>query len=397
VTDDIRSRMRFGVFLAPFHPPKGNPTWDFERDLLLIERLEQLGYDEVFVGEHHSSGWETIGSPEVFIAAAAARTKRIHFGTGVVSLPYHHPLMVAERMILLDHLTRGRVTLGVGPGALPSDAMMMGLSYSQLRERMEEALDAVLALLQDDGYVDRKTEWFELRNAQLQLKPYTKPRFEVAVTAVVSPGGAKLAGRLGLPMINFGASNPAARGALAEHWNIVTTEAAKSGRPAPSRERWRLVSPMHIATSRAKAEQDVQFGIEEWAGYFFRDAGIYKAVRESSGLGPDATQLEVIRDSGLGVVGAVEDAIEHIEGLQTASGVGFGTYLLLAHDWADPVATDQSLELFARYVMPHFQGSTARRLENWAAYHAEDEAHMKMLSEAQAATKARYEAEQQNG
>ena len=88
--------LRFGIFLAPFHPPQRNPTLALERDLELIERLDELGYDEAWIGEHHSAGFEIIASPEVFIAAAAQRTKHIRLGTGVSSLPYHHPLMLAD-------------------------------------------------------------------------------------------------------------------------------------------------------------------------------------------------------------------------------------------------------------------------------------------------------------
>jgi limonene 1,2-monooxygenase len=97
----------------------------------------------------------------------------------------------------------------------------------------------------------------------------------------------------------------------------------------------------------------------------------------------------------LGVIGTPQDAIAHIEGLQRSSGGGFGTYLILAHDWADEDATRRSFDLFARYVMPHFQDSATRRLQNWTAYHAEDAAHMKMLSDAQARARAKYEAEKQ--
>src|SRR3954451_6520407 len=118
--------LRFGISPAPSPEPHRNPTLALERDLELIERLDELGYDEAWIGEHHSAGFEIIASPEVFIAAAAQRTKHIRLGTGVSSLPYHHPLMLADRMVLLDHLTRGRVMLGCGPGALPSDAFMMG-------------------------------------------------------------------------------------------------------------------------------------------------------------------------------------------------------------------------------------------------------------------------------
>src|SRR6266480_6944524 len=119
--------MRFGIFLAPFHPVGQNPTAALQRDLEMIVRLDELGYDEAWIGEHHSAGYEIIASPEVFIAVAAERTKRIRFGTGVSSLPYHHPFMLADRMVLLDHLTLGSAMFGVGPGELPSDAFMLGI------------------------------------------------------------------------------------------------------------------------------------------------------------------------------------------------------------------------------------------------------------------------------
>ena len=112
--------MRFGIFIAPFHPLGENPHLALRRDLELVEWLDQLGYDEAWIGEHHSAGYEIIASPELFIAAAAERTRHIRLGTGVSSLPYHHPLMLADRIIQLDHMTRGRVMFGVGPGALPS-------------------------------------------------------------------------------------------------------------------------------------------------------------------------------------------------------------------------------------------------------------------------------------
>src|SRR5579862_5936087 len=177
----LPARLRFGAFIAPFHPIDENPTLAIQRDLELVELLDQLGYDEAWIGEHHSAAYELIASPEVFIAVAAGRTKHIRLGTGVSSLPYHHPLMLTDRMVLLDHLTRGRVMMGVGPGALPSDAFMMGIDPMHQREMMEESLEAILALLDGHELVTRESSWFTLRNARVQLRPYTHPRFEVAV------------------------------------------------------------------------------------------------------------------------------------------------------------------------------------------------------------------------
>ncbi len=135
-----RRGMQFGIFLAPFHRRGDNPTLALARDIELIELLDRLGYDEAWIGEHHSAGWEIIASPELMIAAAAERTKHIRLGSGVTSLPYHHPFLVAQRFVQLDHMTRGRAMLGCGPGALVSDAYMLGIDPTTQRQRMDEAL-----------------------------------------------------------------------------------------------------------------------------------------------------------------------------------------------------------------------------------------------------------------
>ena len=160
---DISSKMKFGVFMAPFHRVGENPTLALERDLELIQWLDSLGFDEAYIGEHHSAGWETIASPELFMATAAERTRNIRLGTGVISLPYHHPLMVANRMVLLDHLTRGRVILGVGPGALASDALMLGIKAERQREMMHESLDVIMRLFTETEPITYKTDWFCVR------------------------------------------------------------------------------------------------------------------------------------------------------------------------------------------------------------------------------------------
>src|ERR1700720_3388802 len=142
--------MRNGIFLAPFHPLDQDPTEAIHRDLELVENLDRLGYEEAWIGEHHSAGFEIISSPEVFIAAAAERTKRIRLGTGVVSLPYHNPLMTANRLIELDHMTMGRVMCGAGPGLLTSDAMMLGIDPMKQRDRLAQGLDVILRLFRGE-------------------------------------------------------------------------------------------------------------------------------------------------------------------------------------------------------------------------------------------------------
>ncbi len=357
--------LRFGVFLAPFHAVGHNPTAALQRDLELIEALDRLGFDEVWVGEHHSGGSELISSPEVFIAAAAERTRHIRLGTGVSSLPYHHPLLLADRMVLLDHLTRGRVMFGVGPGALPSDAYMLGIEPRRQRAMMEESLEAILALLDGGEPVSMETNWFSLREARLQLLPFQRPCFEVAVAALISPSGPRLAGRFGAGLLSIGATSPSGFEVLASHWTIMEERSRQFGATV-DRERWRLVGPMHIAATESQARREVEHGLGEWVAYF-RDVA---ALPLAPGVDKPGDVVDAICASGLAVVGTPEQAVAQLERLIEGTG-GFGTFLLMAHEWADEAATLRSMQLFSSQVFPHFQhsGRAASASRDWAAGH----------------------------
>jgi len=346
--------LRFGAFIAPFHPDGQNPTLALDRDLELVATLDRLGFDEAWIGEHHSGGYEIIASPEVFIAAAAQRTQRIKLGTGVVSLPYHHPFMTAQRMVLLDHLTKGRVMLGVGPGALPSDAFMLGINPADQRDRMEEALDVILQLLRSDEPVSHESDWFSLSDARLHLKPYTSPHLEVAVAAMISPSGPRAAGKFGCSLLSIGATQSAGFDMLAHHWDVMEQRSAEFGHQA-DRQAWRLVSQIHVAETRDQAFADVAYGLDDYFEYFRKVAAL-PVVPEG---GPDDL-AEQLNASGGGIVGSPDDCIELIETLITQSNGGFGTLLVQAHEWANPAATNRSYELLAQKVFPHFQGTAKR-------------------------------------
>jgi limonene 1,2-monooxygenase len=323
---DAADHLKFGIFLAPFHPVGQNPTLALERDLQLIEHLDQLGFDEAWFGEHHSAGYEIIASPEVFIAAAAQRTRHIRLGTGVSSLPYHHPFMLADRLVLLDHLTRGRLMVGVGPGALPSDAFMMGIDPAKQRDMMEESLEAILLLFAGDEPVSYETDWFKLVKARLQMRPYQRPFPEVAVAAQISPAGPRAAGRFGCSLLSIGATSAGGFDILGAHWDVMEERAAEFGTTV-DRSKWRLVGPVHIADTKEQAIEDVGFGLAEWVDYFQRVAALP--------LAPDTTNHESLVDalnaSGFAVIGTVEDAVNQVERLRKQS-KGFGTFLLMGHE-----------------------------------------------------------------
>jgi limonene 1,2-monooxygenase len=354
------SRLRFGIFLAPFHPAGENPTLALQRDLRLIEHLDALGYDEAWIGEHHSAGSEIIASPEIFMAAAAERTTHIRLGTGVTSLSYHNPLWVAERMIMLDHLTRGRVMLGVGPGSLPSDSAMIGLNPTDTRELLEQNLDIVMRLLRGEE-VTATTRTHRLHEARVHLRPYTDPLFDVAVAAVASPTGPRLAGRHGVGLLSIGATlSQEGFDALAHHWSVMEERAAAHG-TSVDREKWRLVSIMHVAETREQAYRDVEFGIRQWFDYFQEVAAFPQMGVE--GNTNVREMIDFVNEGGIGAVGTPQDAAVHVQKLVEQSNGGFGALLLMGHEWANPEATRRSWELIAQRVMPQFQGQAQATLD----------------------------------
>lgn len=381
-------RLRFGIFLAPFHKPGINPTLALQNDLDLIQWLDRCGYDEAWLGEHHSAGTEISASPEILIATAAERTRRIKLGTGVVSVSYHNPLWVAERIVMLDHLTHGRAMLGVGPGSLPTDGIMIGIQQSQTRGLLEDGLGVILKLLEGKEPVTFKNDRWDLREARLHLRPYSD--FDVAVAAVASPTGPKLAGRNGIGMLSVGATTAAGFDALALHWDVLAAE-AKANNKQVDRSKWRLVGLCHIAETKEQAYRDVEYGIEHWFRYFQSVAAFPQMAVVGNSVGE---MIDFINGSGLGAIGTPDMCATQIDRLWKQSNGGFGAYLLLAHNWANPEATRRNYELIAREVMPHFQRGHHR-----ATMEAADRARAARpeLAEAQAqaveAARTRYTAE----
>jgi limonene 1,2-monooxygenase len=330
--------------------------------LELIQWLDSLGFDEAYIGEHHSAGWETIASPELFMATAAERTRNIRLGTGVISLPYHHPLMVANRMVLLDHLTRGRVILGVGPGALASDALMLGIKAERQREMMHESLDVIMRLFTETEPITYKTDWFELNDAVLQLRPYQKPHIPVTVASVQSPAGVTLAGKHGAGVISLSIPRDTIRAtSLGDLWDIAEETAAEHGKTM-HREEWSLVMGCHLAETREQALEDIRIGSARVVTEYFGET-LGNPVPDT----PFENIAEHMRENHQWIVGTPDDCIEEINRLQEMSG-GFGTFMIRVEDWAPRETVKRSYELLARYVMPQFQGSLSgiKTSNQWA-------------------------------
>lgn len=349
-----RAKLRAGVFVAPFHPLDESPTLTFERDLELARHADELGLAEFWFGEHHTGGYEISASPELMIAAAAQRTKRIRLGTGVVSLPYHNPLMTANRIAQLDHLTFGRLIFGAGPGLLVSDAHMLGLDAVQSRDKLDKGLDIITRLLAGE-WITERGDWFDLRDAHCQVLPLND-RLEICVASTFSPNGGKLAAKYGAGMLCLAATSIGGFDALSTNWKIACETAARLGR-IMSPAAIRCATDMHIAETRDQAMDQVRKGYERYLLYIKNQS---EQVPES----PAHKTLEDLIEANEIVVGTPDDAVEQIRRLEQKV-PDFGCLLLLDRNWAGMEHKKRSLEMLARYVLPEINGDNRNRVRSF--------------------------------
>lgn len=346
------SRINFGAFLAPHHPIGEHPMLQFQRDIDLVEHLDRLGYDEFWCGEHHSTGWETIASPEMFLAAAGQRSHRIKLGTGVISLPYHHPYNVAQRMVQLDHMTGGRAIFGSGPGALPSDAFTLGIDPMTQRDRQDEAIGVIKRLMKGEARFDHESEWFTLKNAALQLLPLQED-MEFVVASMISPSGMTLAGKYGAGALSIGSMSTAGLQSLPLQWSFAQDSAEKHGQSV-DRSNWRIVMNFHIAETREQAREEAKHGLMKWhneytVGTLMRPgAEIYDSPDE-------AVDDMAFGDNAAIVIGTPDDLTDSIRKMHELTG-GFGTIIGFVHDWCTPEQNFRSWDRVARYVVPEING-----------------------------------------
>jgi limonene 1,2-monooxygenase len=384
------SRLGFGAFLAPHHPIGEHPMLQFRRDLDLVEQLDKLGYDEFWCGEHHSSGWEMIASPEMFLAAAGERSKRIKLATGVVSLPYHHPFNVAQRMVQLDHMTGGRAIFGSGPGALASDAHTLGIDPMLLRDRQDEAITVIKRLFAGER-VTVKSDWFNMQDAALQLLPLQE-EMPFAVASQISPSGMTLAGKHGIGIISIGSLSSEGLNALPTQWGFAEAAAAKHGKTA-DRKNWRVLLSWHIAETREKAREQARDGLLRHHNEYIT------ATLQRPGAKPFKTPDEAVdktafSDAAAATIGTPDDLVQRIKEVLAISG-GFGTVVGFVHDWANPENTMRSWDMVARYVVPEINGYLAglRKSREFVANNREyfdraKEAVMSKITENEAAAAA---------
>lgn len=348
------TRLKFGAFLAPHHPIGEHPMLQFRRDLDLVEHLDKLGYDEFWCGEHHSSGWEMIASPEMFLAAAGERTRRIKLATGVVSLPYHHPFHVAQRMVQLDYMTGGRVIFGSGPGALASDAHTLGVDPMLLRDRQDEAIGVIRRLFKGER-VTVRSDWFTLQDAALQLLPLQED-MPCAVASQISPSGMTLAGKHGVGVISIGSLSEEGLNALQTQWGFAEAAAAQYGQSV-HRQDWRVLLSWHIAETRDKARAEARDGLLRHHNEYITST-LQRPGAQPFTSPDEAVDKVAFAPGAAATIGTPDDLVERIKSVFDISG-GFGTVVGFVHDWANPENTMRSWDMVARYVVPEINGYLA--------------------------------------
>lgn len=358
--------MQVGFFTMPLHPPGSDFTRCLEQDLEQVIVLDQLGYHEAWIGEHFTSEWECIPSPDLLIAAAIPQTRRIVLGTGVTCMPNHNPFSIAHRIAMLDHLARGRFLWGVGSGGFPGDFEVFGLDPKSGEQRniTREAVDLVLSLWRDPrpGLYEHKLWRFTVPEPQadiglrLHVRPYQKPHPPIAVAGVSAKSDTLfLAGERGwIPM----SINIVPGTLLKSHWESVEEGARRTGR-TPDRSLWRIARSIVVAETTAEARRQV---LEGTIGRDFRDYFL-KLLPKTKTLGlmknrPDMPDADVTLDyliDHVFVVGSPDDVTYKLRQLQHDVG-GFGVLLAMGHEWQPRNEWVRSMTLLKQEVMPRLAG-----------------------------------------
>ncbi|WP_436640693.1 LLM class flavin-dependent oxidoreductase [Microbaculum sp. FT89] len=363
--------MRFGLFTMPEHPPHENWTLSYDRDIDRIVTAEKLGFNEFWIGEHHTGGYENVPMPELLIAKASAVTSRIRLGTGVVNLPYHDPFLVAERLAFLDHLTHGRLDFGFGGGGLPSDRALFGMSSEEAKPRTNEALEIIWNLLSSRKPYTFEGQYFSVKNRRLQVPPLqAEPPF--AVAGLTGTHNFELCGSRGwkslsvyfTPLVGGGAAPD-----LRDHANAIVKGAEEAGRdPQKARDNWAVVREVYVSTSREQAMADIREGVRISYDYLL-GLGLGALMKKDADM-PDADlTFDWMVEEIPWIIGSPEDCIRQLHELNEETG-GFGTLLINVRDWTTSDLYNRSLELFARYVMPQFNGQNDMALRNELANEA---------------------------
>lgn len=353
--------MKVGKFMMPLHPPRKNRTQTFEEDIECVLWAEELGFAEAWIGQHHTAMWEPIPANDVFIAHVLPQTERIRLGTGVTIMTQHHPANVAVRLAYLDHLSRGRINVGFGQGGVPTDWPLFDLPDPRTQGLMNlEAMDIVMKLWTEDGPFEFKGDFWNVTLAEKVpelglgevLKPYQKPHPPIAMSIVREESmAATTGGRRGfLPIsINMAPSHKVKR-----HWEMYREGAEEAGRPEPDRRDWRISRSICVGETDEQAREHAVNGAFADSLMYLRGMLEGANMLDLPKMDPGMSDADLTRDyfiDEIAIVGSPDTVTRKLLELYDVTG-GFGTVLMIGHDWDDKAMMKRSMELIAKEVIP---------------------------------------------
>src|SRR5579863_6823440 len=352
--------LRLGMFVMPIHDPAKPLARCIDEDVELAVECERLGFDEFWVGEHHTSTLENIVMPEIFIAKALALTKTMRFGPAPVCLQYHHPVHVANRLAFLDHLSHGRLNVCFGPGAIPTDMEVYGVDPQDMSARVGESADMILKIWTSDPPYEISGNFW---NVSLQKhldpemglgalhKPLQTPHPPICIPSISrrSVGIEKAAAR-GFSLFSH---HMIPTEVLVDQWATYRAAASAAGRQATAAD-WRVARNVFVAETTREAREIARGNSMGQCIQYILDL-----TSRGPGVGmwkrnPDQPDNDCNLDYFLNevlIVGDPPEVTRQLLELRERAG-DFGTLVLVAHDWDDRSRWLRSLELFAKEVRP---------------------------------------------
>jgi alkanesulfonate monooxygenase SsuD/methylene tetrahydromethanopterin reductase-like flavin-dependent oxidoreductase (luciferase family) len=354
--------MRFGYFTMPLHAPDVPVADTLAEDLAQLEFLDQLGFSEAWIGEHITSAWENIPAPDLLIAQALGRTKQMVFGTGVNCLPNHNPVMLAHRVAQLDQMARGRFYWGIGSGGFVGDLALFEVDAQSGQNRLVslDVLDTVLKLWSDPepGVYEHPRWRFRVPepnpaiSMRMFMRPYQQPHPPIGVAGVTPTSEMyRLAGQRGwMPM----SLNIVPTSSLQRNWATYNDAAIQAGN-TPDRDAWRVARDIYVADSSAQARQQALDGVlgRDWREYFIPLLGSGDRLSLCK-TDPNMSDAEVTPEylcDNIWIVGDPDEVAAKLRAMAEATG-GFGTLLLMGHEWRPREQWEKSMRLFVDEVVP---------------------------------------------
>jgi len=356
------SPMKYDMFVMPIHDPTKPPAQCYDEDLELAVKTEELGFGCFWVGEHHSSTYENIVMPEIFLGKVLGVTKTIRLGPAPVCLQYHNPVHIAGRLAFLDHLSHGRLNVCFGPGAVVSDLETFAIDPRESGARVVEAIDMILKIWTSDppyqidgnfwnlSLCDNINDDFGIGQLPKPLQqPY--PSIYVPVMNRGTPGLHAAAARGFLPISHHMLHTEV----LIDQWKTYREGAESAGRTAQPGD-WSVSRNILVADSTEEArklarENSVGKTIQYVLGVTGRYAPTGLDIFKRNADMTDAEcNMDYFMDEVI-IAGDPDTVTQRLLELYEQVG-GFGTLVVVAHDWDDRSHHLRSLDLIATEVVP---------------------------------------------